>query len=262
MDIREHNRVAWDTQVERGNRWTLPVSAEALEAARQGTWEIFLTALKPVPRRWLGLVRGQRVLCLASGGGQQAPILAAAGAIVTVLDNSPRQLQRDSRLAEEHGLSVETILGDMARLDMFSDGSFDLIVHPVSNCFVPNVHPVWTEAFRVLRPGGVHVAGFTNPIVYAFDQELSEREGKLEVKHRLPYSDADTLTPQEIADRLSAGAPLEFSHTLEDLIGGQTLAGFLVTGLYQDSDPPEDAAPLNRFTATYIATRATKPSGA
>jgi len=30
--------------------------------------------------------------CLASGGGQQGPVLAAAGAHVTVFDNSPRQL--------------------------------------------------------------------------------------------------------------------------------------------------------------------------
>jgi SAM-dependent methyltransferase len=260
MDIREHNRVAWDVQVERGNPWTVPVSAEAIEVARDGQSEIFLTPTRPAPRTWFGDIVARGVFCLASGGGQQAPILAAAGAMVTVLDNSPRQLQRDALLAREHVLSIETILGDMARLDMLRDDSFDLIVHPVSNCFVPDVRPVWNEAFRTLRPGGSLLAGFNNPIVYVFDQELSEQEGRLKVTHRLPYSDAKTLTPEDIAVRRRVGTPLEFSHTLEDLIGGQTLAGFMITGMYEDSDPPDEANPLNRFTPTYIATRATKPS--
>ena len=97
MDIREHNRVAWDALAEKGDRWTVPVLREAIEAARKGLWDIVLTPTKPVPRSWLD-VTGRQVLCLASGGGQQGPILAAAGATVTVLDNSPKQLERDADL--------------------------------------------------------------------------------------------------------------------------------------------------------------------
>lgn len=261
MDVLAHNRIAWDAQVERGNPWTVPVSPQVLEAARLGQWEIVLTPTKPVPRSWFGELVSSHVLCLASGGGQQAPVLAAAGARVTVLDNSPRQLERDARIAQEHGLSITTLLGDMAHLDALRDDSFDLIVHPVSNCFVPDVQPVWAEAFRVLRPGGTLLAGFNNPIVYVFDQNLLEHSKRLEVRHPLPYSDAATLTPNEAAARLNVGWPLEFSHTLEDLIGGQTRAGFVLTGMYEDSNRPEDADPVNRYTSTYIATRATKPTG-
>src|SRR6185436_3797073 len=118
-DVREHNRIAWDALAEQGNEWTVPVSPEAIQAAREGRWEIVLTPTKPVPRAWLNVDRRQ-VLCLASGGGQQAPILAAAGARVTVLDNSPKQLDRDARMAERHGLPITTVLGDMANLEMFS----------------------------------------------------------------------------------------------------------------------------------------------
>lgn len=261
MDVLAHNRIAWDAQVERRNRWTIPVSAEEIDAARQGRWDIVLTPTKPVPRSWFGELASSRVLCLASGGGQQAPLLAAAGATVTVLDNSPRQLEQDALVAREHGLSITTILGDMAHLDVFRDDSFDLIVHPVSNCFVPEVQPVWTEAFRVLRPGGTLLAGFTNPIVYVFDQDLLERSKRLEARHPLPYSDALSLTADEAAARLAAGWPLEFSHTLESLIGGQTQAGFVLTGMYEDSNRSEDADPLNTFTQTFIATRARKPTG-
>jgi SAM-dependent methyltransferase len=220
-----------------------------------------LTPTKPVPSSWFGQLASSCVLCLASGGGEQAPILAAAGAIVTVLDNSPKQLERDALVAQEQGLSITTILGDMAHLDELQDESFDLVVHPVSNCFVPDVLPVWTEAFRVLCPGGALLAGFNNPVVYVFDQDLLELTKRLEVRHALPYSDAASLLPDEVAARLRAGWPLEFSHTLEDLIGGQMRAGFVLTDMYEDSNRPEEADPLNRYTSTHIATRAMRPTG-
>jgi hypothetical protein len=57
------------------------------------------------------------ICSLASGGGQQGPILAAAGAKVTVLDNSPRQLEQDRLVAFRHALPVTTVEGDMAEID-------------------------------------------------------------------------------------------------------------------------------------------------
>jgi SAM-dependent methyltransferase len=251
MDVREHNRIAWDALVEKGDRWTVPVSRAAIDAARNGVWEIVLTPRKPVPRSWLD-VAGRQLLCLASGGGQQGPILAAAGATVTVLDNSPKQLERDAGAAAQYNLPIRTIRGDMANLHMIADASFDIIVHPVSNCFVPDVLPVWREAFRVLRPGGVLLSGFTNPAVYIFDLDLAERTRRLEVKNPLPYSDAARPADQ----------PLEFSHTLETQIGGQLAAGFAITGMYEDLDTSEDGYVLNQFMSTFIATRAVKPGDA
>jgi SAM-dependent methyltransferase len=254
VDIRAYNRRAWDREVERGNQWTVPVSPEAIAAARQGRWEIVLTPTKPVPRAWFPALPGLDVLCLASGGGQQAPILAAAGAQVTVLDNSPRQLAQDRQVAERDSLSLATVEGDMADLHMFADASFDLIFHPVSNLFVPDVRPVWAEAFRVLRRGGVMLAGFLNPIVYIFDFNLAE-QGILQVTYSLPYSDLDSL-PEEERQRYIAGEePLEFSHTLEEQIGGQLDAGFVLTGFYEDRAPGEA---LSKYTPTFIATRALK----
>jgi SAM-dependent methyltransferase len=246
-DVREHNRAAWDALVEQGNEWTVPVSPEVIEAARHGRWEIVLTPTKPVPRNWLE-VEGRHVLCLASGGGQQAPILAAAGATVTVLDNSPRQLDRDAKMAGRHGLPNTTVLGDMANLEMFGDDSFDLIVHPCSNCFVPDVLPVWREAFRVLRRGGCLVAGFANPAMYLFDLDLADTKGMLEVRHPLPFSDGPR----------GASEPMEFSHSLELQIGGQIAAGFSIIGLYEDAHVGGDSNVLNKYMPMFIATRALK----
>jgi len=257
VDIQAHNRAAWDREVERGNQWTVPVGKEVIAAAKKGKWEILLTPSKPVPRDWFPDLKKLDVLCLASGGGQQAPILAAAGANVTVLDNSPKQLEQDRLVADRDSLTITTVEGNMADLTVFPYQSFDLIVHPVSNSFVPDVRPVWTEAFRVLRRGGVLLAGFSNPVRYLFDYELAERTGTLQVKYPLPYSDIDSLTEEEKQRYVTKGIPFEFSHTLEDQIGGQSDVGFLITGLYEDSYNQNDL--LTGYMPTFIATRALKP---
>jgi SAM-dependent methyltransferase len=251
--------MAWDKEVKRGNKWTVPVSEVVIAAAKQGQWEILLTPSQPVPRAWFPDLEGLEVLCLASGGGQQGPILAAAGAKVTVLDNSPKQLEQDRLVAERHALPVTTVEGDMADLSMFSNQNFDLILHPVSNIFVPDVRPVWQAAFRILRRGGVLLAGFPNPAVYLFDYDLADRSGILQVKYALPYSDLTSLTPAERQQHIETGTPLEFSHTLEDQIGGQLEAGFLLTGFYEDAYGEEENDPLTSYMPTFIATRAVKP---
>ena len=139
MDIRAYNRAAWDKNVERQNKWTVPISTETIQRARQGEFELLLTPTKPVPMNWFPELDGTRTLCLASGGGQQGPLLAAAGAVVTVFDNSPKQLEQDRLVANRDGLLIETVEGDMADLSIFAEQSFDLIVHPVSNEFVTDV---------------------------------------------------------------------------------------------------------------------------
>jgi ubiquinone/menaquinone biosynthesis C-methylase UbiE len=255
-NIRDHNREAWNRQVEQGNQWTIPVSPETIKAARLGTWEIYLTPVKPIPRDWLPSLKGSNVLCLASGGGQQGPILAAIGANVTVYDNSPRQLDQDRIVAKREGLAIETIEGDMRDLSVFDDASFDLIIHPVSTNFIPEVKSVWREAYRVLRPGGALLAGFSNPVVYLFEQAAYDN-GKLKIVHSLPYADTEILTTDEIAQRAENGEPLEFSHTLADLIGEQTEAGFVIAGLYEDHYPANTDL-LGKYMSTFLATRSLK----
>ncbi|HEY5585483.1 MAG TPA: class I SAM-dependent methyltransferase [Ruminiclostridium sp.] len=160
MDILNHNREAWNEQVAKGNIWTRPVDSQQIEAAKNGRWSILLTPKKPVPLEWFAELNDKKVLCLASGGGQQGPILAATGAKVTVFDNSPTQLEQDRMVSEREGLAITLEQGDMRDLSRFKDECFDLIFHPVSNCFIDDVNIVWKECYRVLKKGGVLLAGF------------------------------------------------------------------------------------------------------
>ncbi len=259
MDAVKYNRMAWDKEVSTGeNEWTKPVGSEVIERARNGDFEVILTPNKPVPRSWFPIkMAGIEILGLASGGGQQVPVLAATGAKVTSFDNSPKQLEQDEFVAKRDGLEIQLELGDAADLSRFEDKSFDLIFHPVSNCFFPEIQPVWNEAFRVLREGGVLLAGYHNSILFIFDSAKDNNDRELVVRHKLPYSDIESLEKEELDQYISNCEPIEYSHTLDAQIGGQIKAGFIIDGFFED-DWSDEATTLNKYCNTFIATRARK----
>lgn len=260
-DLLEHNRQAWNRESLSGtSRWCEPVSAQIIDAARHGDWQVILTPNRPVPRSWFGALEGASVLCLASAGGQQAPVLAAAGARVVSYDLSDEQLAKDADVAARHGLPLRTVRGDMADLGAFEDASFDLIFHPVSNVFVPDVQPVWRGCYRVLRPHGRLLAGFMNPDYFLFDHEAIEGGAAPAAAFRLPYSDASHLDAARLQAKVARGEALEFSHSLDAQIGGQLAAGFVIHGFYEDRWE-QRATPLDAYLPTSMATLALRTAG-
>jgi SAM-dependent methyltransferase len=238
--------------------WARPVDADTMARARAGHWEVLLTPRTPVPKAWLGNLADQDVLCLASGGGQQVPILAAAGARVVSFDLSEEQLRKDELVAHRENLRVCCVRGDMADLHPFRDASFDLIFQPAANVFIPDLAPVWRECHRVLRPGGALLTGFMNPAVFLFDHEEADATQRLTVKYSLPYSDETGLDAARLQAKISTREPLEFSHSLTTQIGGQIDAGFLLAGLYEDHWL-DDSWVFSRHSPVCLATRALRP---
>jgi len=146
--------------------------------------------------------------------------LLQPGARVTVFDNSPGQLEQDRKVVAREDLEIKLVQGDMVDLSVLPGESYDLGVHPVSNTFVSAIQPVWNEAARVLKPGGVLLAGFVNPLLYLFSEKEAE-QGKLVVVNEIPYANWHNI---------EEGEPVEFSHTPGDQIGGQIEAGLVITG--------------------------------
>jgi SAM-dependent methyltransferase len=258
MNYLERNRQSWNSGVMSASVWAQPVGADTIAAARAGHWDVLLTPKTPVPKAWLSDLEGKSVLCLASGGGQQVPILAAAGAVVVSFDLSDEQLRKDQLVAAREGLSIRCVRGDMANLECFPDQSFDLVFHPASNVFVRNLEPVWRECYRVVRPGGSLLAGFMNPAVFLFDHDEADATGELVVKYSLPYSDEESLGESRLNAKIEANEPLQFSHSLTSQIGGQAEAGFVVAGLYEDHWHDE-TWPFSNHSPVCIATRAIRP---
>jgi 2-polyprenyl-3-methyl-5-hydroxy-6-metoxy-1,4-benzoquinol methylase len=259
LDLIEHNRRAWNQLSEGGIRWGEPVDPSVLARARNGDWDVALAGEEPVPHAWFGnagQIAGTRVLCLASGGGQQAPILAAAGADVTSLDLSDVQLAKDRQVAEQNGLALKCQQGSMTDLSRFHNASFDTVFLPVAIGYIADVHVVWRECARVLRPSGRLLVGMINPLVSLFDENEGEAGVGLQVVNTLPYAEVDALAPAERDAALARGMAFSWSHTLTDLIGGQLGAGLQLLALAEARRSDSRAPNINRFTTTYIMTAA------
>jgi len=256
MDVYQYNRNAWNLQSLEGCRWSTPFSGEVIERARAGDWSVILTPNRAVPPEWFPShprLDGVRILALASGGGQQVPVFAAAGADVVSFDASDVQLEKDLDTCARHGLDVEVYQGDMADLSAFDDVSFDLVFNPVSNVFAENLDPIWAGCARVLRPGGHLLCGFMNPAFFLFDHRIAEETGEMVVKYRLPFADTEHLSEEELGEFLEAQLSVEFSHSWESQVGGQCRAGFLIADLYEDTWDDESTA-VNRWMPTSAAT--------
>lgn len=250
MDIINYNRLAWNNYVDKKVRWTIPVSEQELENAKNGTWNIVLTPKKPVPLDWFPDLNGLKILGLASGGGQQGPILATLGADVTIFDNSEKQLQQDKMLSDRFNLGIKTVQGDMQDLSVFTNNSFDLVFNPCSIHFVNNILNVWKECFRVLKPNGILMTGLINPISFQIDEE------KMKLIYKQPFSDLHSLPKEKLDDLIKNNEALVFGHSLTDQISGQLEAGFSLTNMYEDNWGKESK--MDDFFPAFIATRAIK----
>ncbi len=248
MNYQDINAATIDRWVEEGWQWGRPIDHQTFLDAKRGIWQMFLTPTKPVPKDWFGPLQGKKVLGLASGGGQQMPLFAALGAECTVLDYSQKQLESEKTVAQREGYDITILRGDMTKPLPFADEAFDLIFHPVANCYVREMGPIFRECYRVLKAGGVLLAGMDNGINFLFDEEEKR------VVNALPFD--PLANPDHRRQLEQSGDGMQFSHTTEELVGGQLEAGFRLTHLYEDTN---GEGFLHRMhVPCFLATRAVK----
>ena len=249
MNYQDINAQTIDRWVEEGWEWGIPITHEEFVAAQNGKWDVLLTPTKPVPHTWFGELKGKKVLGLASGGGQQMPIFSALGADCTVLDYSSKQLESEHMVAQREGYDIRIIRADMTKPLPFPDAEFDLIFHPVSNCYVEKVEPIFAECFRVLKKGGILLCGLGNEINYLVD------ENETVISNEMPFNPLTNDRYKKQLEEEDCG--MQFSHTIEEQLGGQLKAGFVLTDIFGDTNGEGRLHEMN--VETYYVTRAVKP---
>lgn len=249
MDYQKINAETIDRWVIEGWEWGKPAGPEVLARVRKGEWDVLLTPTKPVPHAWFGELKGKKVLGLASGGAQQMPVFSLLGAECTVLDLSEKQLESERIVAEREGYDIRIVRADMTKPLPFQDGEFDLIFHPVSNCYVEDVVPIWKECFRVLKKGGVLLSGIDNNINYLVNDDETA------IVNTFPFN--PLKNPEQMKQLMEDDCGVQFSHTMEEQIGGQLLAGFVLTDIYDDTNGEGRLHEMH--IPTMLAMRSVKP---
>jgi SAM-dependent methyltransferase len=220
--IAEYNKQRWAALVHANAIFTRP-QLDLDEAAARALVD---------PEGHLGDVRGKRVLCLASGGGQQSVAFALLGARVTVVDLCAEQLERDRAAAAHYGFAPELVQADMRDLSVVPAAAFDLVYHPYSINFVPDARIVFREVARRLRDGGLYRFDCGNPCFTGLLVQDWDGEG-YPLRH--PYADGAEVhyvdeswvfggeTPADPID-----GPCEYKHTLGTLLNGLIEQGFFI----------------------------------
>lgn len=249
MNYQDINAATIDRWIEEGWEWGVPISHDDYLKALEGEWDMLLTPTKFVPHEWFGELKGKKVLGLASGGGQQMPIFAALGAECTVLDYSEKQLKSERMVAERENYAIEIIRADMTKPLPFADASFDLIFHPVSNCYVKEVKSIFQECARVLKHGGILLCGLDNGVNYLVDDDETM------IVNTMPFDPLINAEQRKQLEESDCG--MQFSHTIEEQVGGQLEAGLVLTHIYGDTNGEGRLHEMN--IECYMATRAVKP---
>ncbi|MBI3878544.1 MAG: class I SAM-dependent methyltransferase [Verrucomicrobia bacterium] len=210
------------------------------------------------PCGWIGPdVKGKRILCLAAGGGKHSVLFAAAGAIVTVVDLSPKQLEHDRRLAAGRGLKVRIVEASMDAMPMLDDASFDIVTHPVGTCYVPDIGAVYREVARVTVAGGLYISQHKQPVNLQAAHVASPRGYEITE----PYFRTGPLPPV-LADTLHRETGTqEFLHRWEQILGGLCKAGFVIEDVAEPRHAEASAEPgsfkhRSHFVPPYIKIKA------
>ena len=152
------NRVAWDAIADRRQKIWPPASFFAEGGS----------VLDKRDREAAGDVRGLRICHLQCGSGEEALSWANAGAEVTGVDISPKQIELATAKAKAAGISADFVVADVNALseaplhrkwfDIVYTGGGALVWIPDLDRWALSVH-------RLLKPGGRFICREEHPVI-------------------------------------------------------------------------------------------------
>ena len=143
---------------------------------------------------------------------------------------------------------------------MLADGEFDIVIHPVSTCYVADVGPVFREVARVTRAGGLYISQHKSPT--SLQADIRPESGSYRLRE--PYYREGPLPAVEPC-RIREPGTLEFLHRWETLLGGLCRAGFVIEDLVEPMHADGEAelgtfGHRSRFVAPYVRLKARRTS--
>ena len=211
----------------------------------------------PIPSerdlRLIGDVAGKRVVDLGCGRGDNAIVLARAGAHVIGVDVSGGQLARLRRRADSAETRVETHRSDAADLAFLRADSIDVALSTGTIEHVEDLDRFFRQVHRVLRPGAAFVFSSPHPMALCVGRDVAAPDalplGHLEVRHS--YFDLGATAIDH------DGVPVTvYRRTVADVFASLHRAGFRVDTLLEPQ--PESASDPGPAIPSTIIWRARK----
>ena len=200
----DRNAAAWRQLRDRdGICQRLPQEPEL--AFEGGVWEQI--------QRHLGALEGMNACLIGSGDNYAALALALAGANVTSVDISQKQLDVAAERAEKLGLSIEFIRADAAGLVGIESDTIDLVTS--TNGFfvwISDLSGVFDSVQRVLKAGGHYAFYDIHPFVRPFSGPGPAMEMEKPYWSTGPFRDEEDDT-------------YEYTWTLSDLLNSLLRSG-------------------------------------
>ena len=153
-------------------------------------------------------------------------------------------LALDREVAAERGLNIRVIEASMDDLSALSADKFEIVLQPVSTCYVPDVAKVYREVVRVTAAGGLYISQHKQPT--SLQAEVRPSGGGYHLTE--PYYRTGPLPPVTGSPHREPGT-LEYLHRWEELLGGLCRAGFVI----EDVMEPLHARAMRRSARSRIA---------
>ena len=250
MNYWEWNRLAWNRRAQEKLPYVDTAGPEDFLNPREA-----IDAFGWLPQDLTGL----RTLCLGAAGGRHGPLLATLGAQVTVVDLSDEMLELDRKMARERNLELQLVQSSMDDLSALPPHSFDLVVQPVSSCYLENVETIYQQVVTVIKPGALYISHHKQPVALQLSWDLEQRRYYLGE----PYYRTGPLPPAEAGSLHRESGTVEFVHRWGQLLGGLCRRGFILEDFAEPRHGSPESTPgtfshRSFFAAPFFSVKARK----